>query len=126
MGGDGEASRLGVAAKALQQVAALFQGGEQREPAAAAAGAFPTVALQADHKRGHPIPLRQTRGHDAHHALMPVLTGQDDGAAPQGGALIQQGGALAEDVLLHQLPLSVQLAQLLRQLRRQQRIIGEQ
>ena len=57
---------------------------------------------------------------------MPVLTGQDDGAAPQGGALIQQGGALAEDVLLHQLPLSVQLAQLLRQLRRQQRIIGEQ
>ena len=57
---------------------------------------------------------------------MPVLTGQNDGAAPQGGTLIQQGGALTEDVLLHQLPFSVQLAQLLGQLRCQQRVVGEQ
>ena len=37
--------RLGVAAEALQQVAALLQRGEQREPTAAAAGAFAPVAL---------------------------------------------------------------------------------
>ena len=126
MGGDGEPRRLGVAAKALQQVAALLQRGEQREPAAAAAGAFPSVAFQADHKRGHPVPFRQPGGHDAYHALMPVLPGQNDGAAPQGGTLIQQGGALTKDVLLHQLPFPVQLAQLLGQLRCQQRVVGEQ
>ena len=45
LGGDGEPRRLGVAAEALQQVAALLQRGEQREPTAAAAGAFAPVAL---------------------------------------------------------------------------------
>ena len=96
-----------MAAETQQQFLALFQGGEQVEAAEAAAGTFAHLPAQMDHKTGAGILLAQAGGHDAHHALVPVLAGEDQGAAVLGPEALDLLGGVGADGLLYRLPLPV-------------------
>ena len=113
-----------MAAKALQQGGAALQQLEQVHAPPGPAGAFPHALVQADHKGGAGELLGQAGGHDAHHPLVPLLVGQDDG--PGLGLLRQALDALLKDVPLDGLALPVQVAQGLGQRLRPVRVLGEQ
>ena len=115
-----------MASEALQQVGAELQGGEEVEPAVAAAGAFPAPVLQMDHKAGAGVLLTEAGGHDAHHTLMPVLAGQDQGAALALGQGLDFLDGFGTDALLDRLAFPVQLTQLAGQLLGPGGVVGHQ
>ena len=65
-----------------------------------------------DHEAGGGIFLTEAGGHDAHHALMPVLAGEDQGVALLRPQLFNLGHGIGADGLFHRLPFPVQVAQL--------------
>ena len=73
---DGKTGCQLVTAEAVQQVRAGFQSGKQVEPAVGAAGALAGAVLQMDHEAGGGVFFAEAGGYDAHHALMPFLTGK--------------------------------------------------
>lgn len=103
-----------MAAEALQQVAAGHEQFKQVDPAPGAAGSLAHPLVQTDHKGGAGILLAQAGGHDAHHPLVPLRVGQDNG--PLLGLVVQALDALLKNLSLNVLPLPVELAQLLGQL----------
>ena len=107
--GDGEAGGQLVAPKAIQQIRAGFQGGKEVKPAVRAAGALSGTVLQMDHKAGAGIFFTQAGGNDTHHALVPVLTGEDQCVAVLGAKALDLADGIGADVLLHRLALPVQI-----------------
>ena len=104
-----------MAAVALQQVRALLQGRKEVKAAVGPAGALAlAVLLETDHKHGAGKLLGQPGGHDAHHALVPGVVGQDQTVV--GPAPGQAGETIVENIQLHPLPLSVELTQLVGQI----------
>ena len=107
---DGKARGHGVAPKALQQIGGALQGLKDGQVVHAPAGALAHAVFQRDHKRGPAELVRQARGHNAHHALVPALAVEDDG--PVVPALGQHPlHAAVKDLPLQRLALAVQLAQ---------------
>ena len=98
-----------MAAVALQQIGVGLQGGKKVKPAVGAGGSLAPLAVQADQIGGAAEFLGQTGGDNAHHALVPALTGQDNGVGPAGA--LQHPHGLPVDLGLHLLALPVQLAQ---------------
>ena len=126
LGQDGEAGGQRVAAEALQQLGAALQRLKQVEAPEAPAGALAPAVLEADHKGGAGEALGQAGGHDAHHPLVPPLSGQDDAAAGSGALPLQTGQALGKDLPLDVLSLPVELAQLVGELLGPAGVLGEQ
>ena len=63
-----------------------------------------------DHEAGGSVFFAEAGGHDAHYALVPVLTGEDQGVALLRPQLFDLGHGIGTDGLLHRLPLPVQVA----------------
>jgi len=104
---NGEARSQLVAAKAQKQVAAFLQRGKEIEAPPAAAGALSRVAGNMDHKAGAGVFLAEAGGHDAHHALVPLMVSQDQGVPLLRRHLLDHGNGLGIDLMLHGLPLAV-------------------
>ncbi len=115
---DGEARGQLVAAEAVQEVGAGFQRRKEVEAVVGPARALAGAVLEVDHEAGTGVFLAQAGGDDAHHALVPVLTGEDQGAALLVGEAADLFHGVGADGLLHRLTLPVQLAQLLGKLLR--------
>ena len=121
---DGEARRQGVAAVALQEVAALLQGAEEVDPPVGPAGALAlSVGLEADHEHRAGELLGQPGGHDAHHPLVPGLVRQHQAVVLP--VRVQPAQALVEDIQLHRLAGAVEVAELLGQQLRLGGVLGE-
>ncbi len=100
-----------MAAEAVQQIRAGLQRRKEIETAVGAAGALAAAVPQVDHEAGAGVFFTEPGGHNAHHALVPRLAGEDLGAAllcPEIPDLLHGIGA---DGLLHSLALPVQVAQ---------------
>ena len=110
--------------KALQQILALVQQLEQVHSAPGAAGALPHPLVQADHKSGAGILLRQAGGHNAHHPLVPMLLSQKND--PRLGLSLQLPDTFLKNFTFNGLTLPVQGTQLLGQVGRPPRVPGEQ
>ena len=107
---DGKTGCQLVTAEAVQQVRAGFQRGKQVEPAVGAAGALAGAVLQMDHEAGGGVFFTETGGYDAHHALMPFLTGKHQRVPLLRPQPLDLGDGIGADGLLHCLPLPVQVA----------------
>ena len=105
--GDGKARRQLVAAEALQQVGAGLQRGKQVEPAVGPAGTLAHAVFQMNHEAWAGVLLAEAGGHNPHHALVPVLAGEDQGAAVLGPEALDLLGGVGADGLLYRLPLPV-------------------
>ncbi len=89
----------------------------------AAGAGLAVVPIQADEKGRTGEFLGDAAGHDANHALVPALVGQDDGLRRLSGG--QHLNGLAVDFRLHGLALAVELAQGLGKLRGPAGVVGE-
>ena len=105
---DGEARGQLVAAVALQQAGQGAEAGEEVEAPVGPGGGLAPLAVHADQEGGAGVFLGHAGGHDAHHALVPVFSGQHDGPGHFGA---QAGDGVAVDVGFYGLPLPVQAAQ---------------
>ena len=94
LGPHAEAPRRRVAAEALQQVGAVLEGPIHGEaPRCPYGGSQPAIALARQQGAGAVQPLHQPGGHDADHAVVPVVLGeQDEGWAPFSVGLEQRQG----------------------------------
>ena len=119
----GKACGQGVTAEIFQKASA---GGEQLKEIDAAPGTAGTLThslVQADHEAGTGIFFRQTGGHNAHHALMPLGSGQYDGPLLRGRG--EMADALMKNLALQSLAFPVELTQFRRQLVCPHRVLGE-
>ena len=98
LGAHGEAPGGGVAAEALQQGRALLQGPVHRKaPGRPHRGPQAAVALASEQGGGQAEALHQPGGHDADHAVVPVVLGQQQEGRALGTIGLEQGQGLGFD-----------------------------
>ena len=112
-----------MAAKVLQKMAAGGQQLKQVQIPPGAARPFAQSAVQTDHKARAGVFLRQAGGHNAHHALVPLVPSQYND--PLLWFYVQMLDTLLKDFSLNALAFPVQFAQLQSQLLRPLGVAGE-
>ena len=115
-----------VPAEPDKQIGAGLQRGKEIEAPVAAARALAHAAGEVDHEARTGEFFAQARGHDAHHALVPVLAGEHERIALARRQQLHLFDRAGEDLLLHALPLAVEVAQRARHLLGLRRIVGQQ
>jgi hypothetical protein len=116
-----------VPAEAIEQIGAFDQRVVQVEAGDAPARALADVAVEGDEKRRSPVPLHYPRRHDADHARVPPVAGDDEPRIPVGiaGAL-DHLERLVQDPLVERLALDVEPLEALGQPGGLVGIVGEQ
>ena len=113
-----------MAAVALEQLRKLRQRGEKIEPAVGTRRSLAMLPVQADQKGRAAVFLAQARGDNADNTLMPILTGENDGAFMLLFSA-QAIGDLAVDLRFRLLPFAVEAAQRLGKLLCLSGILGQ-
>ena len=117
VGSDREAGGGAVPAEAIEVIRTRGEAGMEVEGGYGTAAALPQVTVSArDQHDGAVVALRQSRGDDPDHALVPALVREDVSLLPPSclRPRVDDGRGLAEDPFLDRLALAVQLLQLRR------------
>ena len=99
-----------MSAEAVQQIRTGFQRRKEVQPAVGPARALSHAVLQMNHEAGAGVLLAQAGGDNSHHPLVPVLTGEDQGAPLLRPEFFDFSCGIGADGLLHCLTLPVQIA----------------
>src|SRR5579859_3211318 len=125
---DRETGGRAMAPPAPEQIGAGTEAGMEIERRDGASRPFPVALAARDEHHGTVEALDETRRHDADHALVPVLPG-DDVRTPAAVGLrprLHDCDRLAQDAAFDRLALTVQLLELVRERARLLRVVRQQ